>query len=105
MADIVKLNTEPLLCFPGWDLDGDYKLGNGRRVAKRLARLRDIDELVEAIEAETIEALKKAQEAIKANSAMYKEVSKLRPYLGRGLTKQEAIEAYLADHPVARKTH
>jgi hypothetical protein len=78
--------------LPGWDLDGEYRLGDGKRIAKKHARLEHIEAAL-ALSDHNLVAVQRA------NLRDREELIRLRPYLGPGVTKQQAIEAYRADHP------
>ena len=74
--------------FPEFDLEGEYKLGDTRRIAKRLARIEHAD-MAMAIDDQNVAAV------LIANARKKEELSKLRPYWGAGISKQQAVEAYL----------
>jgi hypothetical protein len=80
--------------LPGfdWDLCGEYRLGGGRRVAKRLARLDQAEEMLALVES-NLAAVSQASERKQA------EMAKLRPYWLAGMTKEEAVAAYRAANP------
>jgi hypothetical protein len=80
------------LLFEGWDLDGEYRLGEGRRVAKRKARLEHMEKMIALDEQNTAAVLK-------ASQRKHEELARLRPYLSGGdRTKEEAIEVFVAEH-------
>ena len=79
--------------FPDFDLDGEYRLGNGRRVKKTLALIDHLDEVL-ANDEENIEAI------MRASARKHREIAKLRPYLRQpGTTKEQAVAAYRREHP------
>lgn len=79
--------------LPGirWDLDGELHLGAGRRVDKRLAQA---DHAQEALALDDANLIAVQQ----ANLRKRQEWLALQPYWGGGVTKQEAVSAYEADH-------
>lgn len=75
--------------LPGFDMDGEYKLGSGLRISKPDARL----EHMEAMLALDDENLINCQQA---NLRKRQELLRLRPHLGPGVSKMQAAQAYLA---------
>lgn len=75
-----------------WDLEGEYKFGDGRRIAKRLATIDHIERAL-AINDRNVAAV------MGANVRMREEYLRLKPHWDNGVTKSQAIDAYLAEHP------
>lgn len=80
--------------LPGFDfdLDGIYRLGDSKRIAKKDAKLIHIRQAVE-IDDQNVASVTKANERKK------EELKRLLKYLERGMTKGQAVEAYRIDHP------
>jgi hypothetical protein len=80
--------------LPGceWDLDGEYRLGGGRRVAKELARLDQAEEMLAQVEANLAAVTQ-------ASARKQAEMAKLRPFWLAAMTKGEAVAAYRAANP------
>jgi hypothetical protein len=78
--------------LPGFDLDGVYPLKGGRRIAKLLARREHIEEHLALSDANLIVVQG-------ANLRDREEYLRLLPFLGPGVTKQRAVEAYRAASP------
>lgn len=76
----------------GWDTEGEYRLGDGRRIAKGLARIEHADEMLAIL-------MQNASRVLQAQAHKLDEISRLRPYWKQGWTKRQAIDAYLGDHP------
>src|SRR5262249_28114777 len=67
-----RSNDQPLLS-PDWDLDGEYRLGSGRRVAKPLAHLEHMEEMMANDERNTAAVMQ-------ASARKREELARLRPY-------------------------
>lgn len=74
-----------------FDMDGEYRLGDTRRIAKRLAHIEHADAAM---------AIKQRNAAAVMESLArdLEELGRLRPYWGPGVTKEQAIAAYKSDH-------
>lgn len=83
---------QPSLPGVQWDMEGEYRLGGGRRVAKERALIEHMDEVL-ANDSNNLAAV------LRANARKHEEAARLRPYWVRGMTKREAVTAYLAEHP------
>ncbi len=77
--------------LPGmeFDLDGEYKLGDGRRIAKADARRGHM-------EAALHEDDLNLERVTNANKRKHTELEELEPYFGPGVRKSEAVQAYRA---------
>ncbi len=75
-----------------FDIGGVYKLGDGRRVSKRFAMI------THAHEAMSIHDENLAND-LKANARRHEELARLTPFWPMGTTKEQALAAYLAEHP------
>jgi hypothetical protein len=73
-------------------MEGSYALGDNRRIAKRYAHLDHYQQHLAIHDATT-------QAQIEANMREHDEAERLIPYWKPGMTKEEAVEAYVADHP------
>ena len=82
---------ETQLTLPGWDLEGVYRLGETRRIAKHLARLEHAEEMIANDE-------RNFAAVADASRRKHEELTRLRPYWGNGATKAEAVAAYMKDH-------
>jgi hypothetical protein len=82
---------EPSGPYPEFDLEGAYKLDAERRVGKRKALLQHMEQAL----AYKFSGFGEPNAAI---ALMREELEKLRPYWGPGVTKEEAVRAYMADH-------
>jgi hypothetical protein len=78
--------------LPGFDLEGELRLGEGERVAKKYAH-RDHAERAMLLDDENLLAVQAA------NIAKRKELLLLTPYWGAGVPKEDAVAAYLAANP------
>jgi hypothetical protein len=65
---------------------------SGRRIAKRYAKLEDLESAL---------VLLKAEGEHEKAARLRHEIELLRPYLERGMVKEEAVAAYFRDHPEA----
>lgn len=94
--DATREATPEQLVFEGegWDLGGEYRLSSGRRVAKRLALLEHMEEMIANDEQNVAVVLA-------ASSRKHQELARLRPYFGPGVTKEDAVAAYRSDHGAA----
>jgi hypothetical protein len=77
--------------LPGFDLEGEYKMGDGKRIAKEHARLEHMEAALRLDDANLVAV----QEA---NQRKHDELECLRPYLLPGVAKWQAVERYNADH-------
>ncbi len=73
-----------------WKLEGEYKFGDGRRVAKTLAKIEHAEAAM-AIKGQNV------ANVLRAHAQDEEEMARLRPYWTGGRTKQQAVTAYLAD--------
>jgi hypothetical protein len=80
--------------FPGFDLEDEYALDGGRRIAKRYAQLQHAETWLR-IDDENLDNV------TKANARKHKEIDDLRPFWGPGITKREAVEAFSNASPGA----
>ena len=93
--DATRERHEETPSFPGiqWELEGEYRLGEGRRVAKELARIEHVETVIAQDE-------RNLAAVMRASARKHEELSMLRPYWSRpGVTKRQAVDAYVADHP------
>lgn len=75
-----------------FDLEGEYRLGETVRIAKRYARIEHAERALEIKE----ENLRKVEAAYIRDR---EELELLRPYWLNGITQEEAKSAYEEDHP------
>jgi hypothetical protein len=76
-----------------FNLDGEFKLDDERRIGRRLARWDHAQLALEWMEAE-------ADAAAGAVKRLRRELELLEPYWCRtGVTREQAVEAYYNDHP------
>jgi hypothetical protein len=87
-AASAKADDTPSLFNLGYVL----KLGNGRRIDKRLAVLEHFEESLALSDANLVAVQT-------ANLRDREELIRLRPYLMRGLNAEQAVASYLTDHP------
>jgi len=104
IADIVDkqfirpdTSDQPFLLGMSWDIEGGIRLGEGRRIAKSLALIEHLDEMLVNVE-------ENAAAVLIASARKHKEVALLRPYMRQGVTKAAAIALYEADHPSSRES-
>lgn len=81
-----------LSLYEGWDIKGEYRDGDGGRVAKRLATIDDAEQAL-ALDEQNLAAI------MEASAKKHREIVMLRPYWGPGRTKKDAIDAYREEHP------
>jgi hypothetical protein len=79
-------------CFPGWDVEGETRLGDGKRVPKRKTLINHADEML-AIAARNLASVSLAY------ARKHGEVERLRPYWPPGVTKEAAIAACQRANP------
>jgi hypothetical protein len=75
-----------------FDVEGEYKLGDSRRIAKRLARIDHADAAMALDD-------RNAAAVLMANARKREELTRLRPYWSNGKTKEQAVEAYFEANP------
>jgi hypothetical protein len=87
------VSGQPNLPGMPWDLEGDLRLGDGRRIGKQFALWRHVQEAM-ALDDANIIAVQQA------NLRKRQEMIRLRPYWDQpGVTKRDAVDAYEAEHP------
>jgi hypothetical protein len=77
-----------------WDMMAELKLDNGRRIAKRFAKLHHMESALALAEADAADLLRKV-------ARMRQELTLLRPFWAEGMTKEQAVAAYEA-HQAAK---
>lgn len=89
-----RFQGEPTLPGLDFDLEGEYKLGDKRRVAKRQAS-RDHAEIALRLDDKNLVAVQKA------NIRKREELMALSPYWSHGTTKEQAVAACIKAHSEA----
>lgn len=98
LVDLVaeQLDKEPIDKEPRqgllFDMEGEYKLGEGRRIAKRLAQYNHAQDALKLDDANV-------KNVLEANKWKHEEMERLRPFWLPGMTKQEAVGAYREANP------
>jgi hypothetical protein len=78
--------------FPGWEISGEFALGEGRRVLRAKATVEQVTEWLLLVK-ENLEKCKSASER------KFRRYGLLWPYLESGLNVEDSVAAYVRDHP------
>lgn len=91
-VDREAVRSEPHAQTTLWDLSGDYALGDGRRFPRAGAFVEHMEESLR-IDGLNLERLQQA------STRKHQEYERLLPYWGPGVSKQQAVAAYLLANP------